>query len=97
MAEYGADTARVFVLFKAPVEAVLDWDAAAVRGPSRWLGRLWTYAKQSVCVCACMTLLVCMRACVCMCVCVFMPLTISLSLSLFLCACVVLSLAQAGT
>jgi len=44
MDAYGADTARVFALFKAPVDTVLDWDAQAIKGPARWLQRLWTYA-----------------------------------------------------
>jgi len=43
MDAYGADTARVFALFKAPVDTVLDWDAQAIKGPARWLQRLWTY------------------------------------------------------
>ena len=40
--EYGADTMRLFILFKAPVELVLDWDANAILGPARWLRRLRT-------------------------------------------------------
>ena len=38
--ELGADTTRLFVLFKAPPERDLDWDDRAVAGPARWLERL---------------------------------------------------------
>ena len=48
---HGADTARVFVLFKAPVDVVLDWDAQAIKGPARWLQRVWTYAPAPCPVC----------------------------------------------
>ncbi|XP_049849061.1 leucine--tRNA ligase-like [Schistocerca gregaria] len=41
IAAYGADTVRVFLLFKAPIERVLNWDAAQIAGPSRWLKRIW--------------------------------------------------------
>lgn len=44
VADYGADTARLFVLFKAPPDAVLDWDMEAVQGVSRWLRRVWSLA-----------------------------------------------------
>ena len=36
IAKYGADAARVFVLFKAPPDAVLDWDDDAISGVSRY-------------------------------------------------------------
>lgn len=39
--QYGADTARVFMLFKAPPDAVLEWDSNAINGVHRWLGRVW--------------------------------------------------------
>lgn len=42
VARYGADTARVFMLFKAPPDAVLEWDANAINGVHRWLGRVWS-------------------------------------------------------
>lgn len=32
---------RLFLLFKAPVELVLDWDVDAIKGQQRWLNRLW--------------------------------------------------------
>jgi leucyl-tRNA synthetase len=39
--KYGADTARMFVLFKAPPEKDLEWFEADVEGQSRFLGRVW--------------------------------------------------------
>jgi leucyl-tRNA synthetase len=41
---YGADTARLFVMFASHPEASLDWSDAGVEGASRFLKRLWTYA-----------------------------------------------------
>ncbi len=38
---YGADTARLFILFKAPPEKDLEWDEADVEGQFRFLQRLW--------------------------------------------------------
>ena len=38
---YGADTARMFILFKAPPEKDLEWDDADVEGQFRFLQRLW--------------------------------------------------------
>jgi leucyl-tRNA synthetase len=38
---YGADTARMFILFKAPPEKDLEWDDAEVEGQFRFLQRLW--------------------------------------------------------
>ena len=37
---YGADTARMFILFKAPPEKDLEWDDADVEGQFRFLQRL---------------------------------------------------------
>jgi leucyl-tRNA synthetase len=39
--KYGADTARMFVLFKAPPEKDLEWDDSDVEGQYRFLGRVW--------------------------------------------------------
>ena len=39
--KYGADTARMFILFKAPPEKDLEWDDADVEGQYRFLQRLW--------------------------------------------------------
>jgi leucyl-tRNA synthetase len=41
LAKYGADTARMFVLFKAPPEKDLEWNEADVEGQSRFLQRVW--------------------------------------------------------
>jgi leucyl-tRNA synthetase len=38
---YGADTARMFILFKAPPEKDLEWDDADVEGQYRFLNRIW--------------------------------------------------------
>ena len=38
---YGADTARMFVLFKAPPEKDLEWDDSDVEGQFRFLNRVW--------------------------------------------------------
>ena len=38
---YGADTARMFILFKAPPEKDLEWDDADVEGQFRFLQRIW--------------------------------------------------------
>lgn len=39
--EYGADTARLFMMFAAPPEQSLEWSDAGVEGASRFLKRLW--------------------------------------------------------
>ncbi len=41
LAKYGADTSRMFVLFKAPPEKDLEWDDADVEGQFRFLNRVW--------------------------------------------------------
>jgi len=41
MAKYGADTARMFILFKAPPEKDLEWDDADAEGQFRFLNRVW--------------------------------------------------------
>lgn len=38
---YGADTARLFMLFAAPPERDLDWSDQGVEGAYRFLNRLW--------------------------------------------------------
>ncbi len=43
---YGADTARLFTLFAAPIERDLDWDEESVKGCSRYLKRLWTLVQE---------------------------------------------------
>ncbi len=39
--KYGADTARLFCLFAAPVEKDLDWNEKGVEGCNRFLARVW--------------------------------------------------------
>ncbi len=39
--KYGADTARLFILFAAPVERDLDWSDKGVEGSYRFLNRVW--------------------------------------------------------
>jgi leucyl-tRNA synthetase len=41
LSKYGADTARMFILFKAPPEKDLEWDDADVEGQYRFLNRVW--------------------------------------------------------
>jgi leucyl-tRNA synthetase len=38
---YGADTARLFIMFASPPELSLEWSDAGVEGSSRFLRRLW--------------------------------------------------------
>lgn len=38
---YGADTARLFILFAAPPERDLEWSDQGVEGAFRFLGRFW--------------------------------------------------------
>lgn len=39
--EYGADTARLFMMFAAPPEQSLEWSDAGVEGANRFLRRVW--------------------------------------------------------
>lgn len=41
IAEYGADTVRLFVMFAAPPEQSLEWSDSGVEGSFRFLKRLW--------------------------------------------------------
>jgi leucyl-tRNA synthetase len=41
ISKYGVDTARMFILFKAPPEKDLEWDEADVEGQFRFLNRVW--------------------------------------------------------
>ena len=41
---YGADTARLFVMFASPPEQTLEWSGAGVEGAQRFLRRLWACA-----------------------------------------------------
>ena len=40
--QYGADTARFFMMFASPPEQTLEWSDSGVEGASRFLKRLWT-------------------------------------------------------
>ncbi|MFB2837379.1 leucine--tRNA ligase [Floridanema evergladense] len=44
--KYGADTARMFILFKAPPEKDLEWDDADVEGQFRFLNRVWSLVTE---------------------------------------------------
>lgn len=50
ISKYGADTARLFILFAAPPERDLEWSDQGVEGAYRFLSRLWRivehYAKR---------------------------------------------------
>ena len=41
IAQYGADTVRLFIMFAAPPEQSLEWSDTGVEGASRFLKRLW--------------------------------------------------------
>src|SRR4029453_17472360 len=43
---YGADTARLFVMFAAPPEQSLDWNNAGVEGANRFLKRVWKFGAR---------------------------------------------------
>ncbi|MCU0773014.1 MAG: leucine--tRNA ligase [Ideonella sp.] len=43
---YGADTARLFVMFASPPEQTLEWNDAGVEGAHRFLKRLWGFAAR---------------------------------------------------
>ncbi len=42
---YGADAARMFVMFASPPEDTMEWSDAGVEGATRFLKRLWTFAQ----------------------------------------------------
>jgi leucyl-tRNA synthetase len=41
--KYGADTARLYVMFTSPPEQSLEWSDAGVDGSARFLRRFWTF------------------------------------------------------
>ena len=43
---YGADTARLFIMFAAPAEQSLEWSDEGIEGAHRFLKRLWKIAYQ---------------------------------------------------
>jgi leucyl-tRNA synthetase len=44
--QYGADTARLFVMFASPPEQTLEWNDAGVEGAHRFLKRVWNFAAK---------------------------------------------------
>jgi leucyl-tRNA synthetase len=48
IAKYGADTARLFILFAAPPERDLEWSDQGVEGCYRFLNRVWRIAHYFV-------------------------------------------------
>jgi leucyl-tRNA synthetase len=42
--QYGADTARLFMMFAAPPEQSLEWSDSGVEGANRFLKRVWSFA-----------------------------------------------------
>jgi leucyl-tRNA synthetase len=46
--KYGADTARMFVLFAAPPEREVDWRAEGVEGIHRFLGRVYRFVTRNL-------------------------------------------------
>jgi leucyl-tRNA synthetase len=41
---FGADTARLFVMFASPPEQTMEWNDAGVEGAQRFLRRVWSFA-----------------------------------------------------
>ena len=50
IARYGADTARMFVIFAGPPTDSALWSDEGVLGPHRFLQQLWTYAQHRAAV-----------------------------------------------
>ncbi len=46
--EYGADTARLFILFASPPEKDLEWSEAGVEGANRFLNRVWRFVAENI-------------------------------------------------
>ncbi len=44
--KYGADTARLFMMFASPPEQTLEWSDSGVEGGTRFLRRLWTLCAE---------------------------------------------------
>jgi leucyl-tRNA synthetase len=44
--KYGADTARLFMMFASPPEQTLEWSDSGVEGGSRFLRRLWALCAE---------------------------------------------------
>ncbi len=48
ISRYGADTARLFMMFAAPPEQSLEWQDAGVEGAFRFLKRIWRLVHEHV-------------------------------------------------
>ncbi len=48
IARYGADTARLYMLFTSPPEQSLEWSDAGIEGAARFLRRLWRLVHEHV-------------------------------------------------
>ncbi|MBS0380600.1 MAG: leucine--tRNA ligase [Proteobacteria bacterium] len=48
VARYGADTARLFMMFASPPEQTLEWSDEGVQGASRFIRRLWNAVWEHV-------------------------------------------------
>jgi len=46
--KFGADTARLFVMFASPPEQTLEWNDAGVEGANRFLRRVWAFGAKNV-------------------------------------------------
>jgi len=46
--KFGADTARLFILFASPPEKDLDWSERGVEGANRFLGRVWRLVEANL-------------------------------------------------
>ncbi len=44
--QYGADTARLFIMFAAPPDQQLEWSDSGVEGSFRFLKRVWNFASR---------------------------------------------------
>ena len=44
---YGADTARLFVMFASPPEQTLEWNDSSVEGAHRFLRRVWAFGARA--------------------------------------------------
>jgi leucyl-tRNA synthetase len=45
--EYGADTARLFMMFASPPDQSLEWSDAGAEGSHRFLKRIWMFAEKN--------------------------------------------------
>ena len=46
--KYGADTARLFILFASPAEKELEWSDQGVEGCYRFLNRVWRFVRNNL-------------------------------------------------